>query len=695
MSKLCYLYYLNMILIAFLFHGNRLHAQQEIWKHYPAFYMVNFHSSGKLNVLVSTSRILVLDSTCQNIIRSIEYTKEDFEDLSYKKMKSVSDGSIFILGKKKIYKINETSFDSIALPKENTFSRFLVEEDGTIWIGAYAELNIYKDGKWYPVRPEIKDQFLKIVNDYNFQDIKKDRKGNLWFSTNYGLTKYDGTNYFSYSTRFGYLKGLNVYDFDFDTMNVLYVINGYDNIGLVLSIIDSMHTVHIPDMQNTRVMVDKENYVWFGPDRPGYLDNKTKVDYIETGSVSGFHLDIHGNLNYLLDNHNIVQVSNSGIRKVDFNQFGFITNGAQGLCIDSFGTKWIYNSQLRKLDFDFTSDSIIQFKEGNDGFRISSIIIDEKNQFWIAGDYQKNILRFNPYKNETKYYPLPNDELYRLIPNSFRKILLYNSSGIFEIKDTLIHQVDLNACAIPERGISTVVMNSSGDLYILSYDNLKLKKAHDCTEYPFPSFKKNSFVHSLRSMILKNDEVYLVMHLHDTIDGNAEYILVNFKNGEFHEVNFLPGDQFVNSMILDLNDNLWIANRESVYKIDPSGKVTDYGAKFEPFLRSVSKIEVDKDNHKYFISWSGVSELIEEEITSTTASKKSLFQIYPNPSTGKVFIKHDEKIEFLEIYNSNGSLVNRISNPGPEIEIDNQGFYYVKAYAGKNIEGQKLIILHK
>jgi streptogramin lyase len=683
-----------MMLIAILFQGNRSYAQQEIWKHYPAFYMVGFHSSGKINVLVSTNKILVLDSLCKKIIRSIEYSNEDFEDLSYKKMKSVYDGSIYILGKKNIYKINETTFDSIPLPNQNRYSRFLAEDDGTLWIGAYAELNIYKDGKWYPVRPEIKDPFLKIVNDYSIQDIKKDKKGNLWFSTNYGITKYNGTNYTSYSTRFGYLKGLDVFDFDFDTSGIVYVINGNYNIGLFLSIIDSSHTVHIPAIQNTRVMIDKENYVWFGPDRPGYLDNKTKVDYIETGSVSGFHLDIHGNLNYLLDNHKIVQVSNSGIRKVDFDQFGYITNGASGICIDTFGTEWIYNSQLRKLHFVFGTDSIIQFIEDSNSYWISDIDIDAENNFWISGDYQKNIIRFNPYTTDVQFYALPDDEGYRFISNDLNKIDLYSSSKIIELKDSLFSSLNIDSCNISEHFINSAVMNSHGEIYITSYDHLNLMTGFDCRRYNFPSFRKNSYVHPLKSWVMQNDEVYILMHSHDTVDYFNESILINFKDGDFNEIKFTQGDGYVSSMLLDHKNNLWIASREEVIKIEPSGNFKKYPVSDYPFLQSVSSIKLGKNNHIYFVGRPGVSELIAEDLTSTKINQSASLIFFPNPSDGRVFLRSDEKIELLEIYNTNGVLLSRFKNPGSEIEIDHDGLYYLKAHFAKNVVTQKLLVLN-
>ncbi len=693
MNKRCCSYWILTFELALIMICNPLEGQKEIWKHYPAFYFAAFHSSGKLNCLVSTNQILLLDSLCQNIKRTVAFTSEDFADLSYKKIKSVTDGSIYILGKKYIYKFNESSIDSILLPASNVYNRFLAEDNGIIWIGAYGKASFYKDGVWYDFKPEVKDQFLKVVNDFSFQDFKKDRNGNLWFSTNYGLTKYDGKNYYSYSTRFGYLKGLDVFDFDIDTNGVVYALNGNYNIGIFLSIIDSIHKVHLPDMQNTRVMVDKENYVWFGSNKPGYLDDKTIVDYTETGNLSGFHLDIHGNLNYILDNHKIVQVTNSGKQIVDFNKFGYITNGAGGLCIDSFGTEWIYNSQLRKLHFEFNKDSIIQFKEDNDGFRISSIKIDTNNNFWISGDYQKNVIRFNPYHSKIQYYALPKDDLFRFIPNTSNKIILYTSSGIYEIKDSAFTEVDLNPCKILERSINSTAMNTRGDINILSYDKLLLNTENNCSEYYFPSFRNNSYVHPIEIWILRNDKVYILFHKHDTINSETDFILANFINGEFYEIDFSLGNSFVNSMNLDLNGNLWIAKRESLYKIDTSGKVTDYGITVFPYLENVSEIIIGNNSHIYFISWKGVSELIEEEITSTVGPDKTSLQIYPNPSTGKVFIKSFEKIESLSIFSSSGVLLRSINNPEQEIDIENSGLYYLRATTLKSIHIVKLIVI--
>lgn len=673
--------------------GIALQAQQITWKHYPSFRIDEFFSSGKLNCLASYHQILLLDSLCQKVIWSREKSENYFPRVSKKELKSGSDGSIYILGSKYVYRLDASRIDSIQLPFNASINCFFVDSQGTIWLGTNNSKALYlKKGIWNEFKLEIAFRDHKPMTYYNIELIKQDRTGTMWFVTEHGLTKYDSNFFYTYSSKNG-IRVNTIYDFDIDTNGVIYVLNGNYELGIFLSIINGISSVLLPKFNYNQVTVDKENYVWLYSSNggiPGYLDGKSSVDYIETGYIENFHLDIYGNLNYVLDHEKLIRVTNKGKHISDFNKLGFITNGTYDVCIDSFGTEWVYNYYfLRKLHFDYHKDSIIYFRDGNDRYYINSMKIDANNNFWLAGSYESNIIQFSPYLNQTTFYKFEEGQP-QILLNSRNKIFLYKGSELFELIDTLISIIDLSPCVFPF--IYKAVINSKDIMYLMSSDKLFIWDGTDCEEISTP-VGKNSYTRFKRLWTSRNDEIYLLLESYDTLNYESEHYYLNFKNNKFHALHLPNNINSISALTIAPNDDMWISYGDGILKIDSVGIITDYAATTYPFLKHVSKIVISDTNRKYFISSTGVTELIEEELTNTVEKKLPSIQFYPNPTTGKIFINNPEKIESVEVYNSSGMLVNRISNPGSEMEIKNSGIYYIRAKTSTNKIVEKIFVL--
>ncbi|QBN20640.1 T9SS type A sorting domain-containing protein [Flavobacterium nackdongense] len=71
----------------------------------------------------------------------------------------------------------------------------------------------------------------------------------------------------------------------------------------------------------------------------------------------------------------------------------------------------------------------------------------------------------------------------------------------------------------------------------------------------------------------------------------------------------------------------------------------------------------------------------------------SQLKLYPNPVSEKLYLSSDQKIENVQIYNLNGLLVNKISNPTESIDISHltSGSYVVKVTTNKGSNSQVII----
>ena len=79
------------------------------------------------------------------------------------------------------------------------------DQDGRLWIGSLDGVVYFENGKFH----DFRDNFPKQPTDTAVHDIHQDRQGNLWFATNYGLYKYDGSSITVLTTADG-LPGDNV-----------------------------------------------------------------------------------------------------------------------------------------------------------------------------------------------------------------------------------------------------------------------------------------------------------------------------------------------------------------------------------------------------------------------------------------------------------------------------------------------------
>ena len=74
------------------------------------------------------------------------------------------------------------------------------------------------------------------------------------------------------------------------------------------------------------------------------------------------------------------------------------------------------------------------------------------------------------------------------------------------------------------------------------------------------------------------------------------------------------------------------------------------------------------------------------------------FNIYPNPSNGKVFIKSEEhKIDLVRIYNSNGQMISTLESNSNQIIVNTEdqvspGIYFLEIHSGNEIINEKIII---
>jgi len=218
-----------------------------------------------------------------------------------------------------------------------------------------------------------------------------DHRGNIWFATQSGISKFDGTRFTNYNTGNGLISDFTDKIF-IDSRNTIWISTFYG-----LSIFDGKSF--------TNPVVDKN----IPKDRIGtndFLEDKSGAIWIS--SFHGLYKYEHGifnkfsiadgladstTLKMILDKKgNILIYTRKGITRYDGKSFTPYTNlpvGKDGtvpalLCCDSKGNIWFRDSQGGLGKYDGQQIKIYTKKDGFNGGGI--FLEDKKGNFWIGGN---------------------------------------------------------------------------------------------------------------------------------------------------------------------------------------------------------------------------------------------------------------------------------------------------------------------
>lgn len=215
----------------------------------------------------------------------------------------------------------------------------------------------------------------QLSNNY-ILEIETDRKGNIWFGTGEGVTKFDGTNWITYNVDSGLIA---------------------KNVQAIKEDIHGNIWVGTADLENETGGVSRFNgHQWISYDTDSLVSYY--VDVIQSDSAGNLYF---GSSAVFYDM--IFELPEGGITKFDGNSWTTILKKEnflfRGLDISREGSIWIGSSLVRDVFADTIpppSISVISINRNDtneftpaDGLQreiINSLLIDKSGSIWIATD---------------------------------------------------------------------------------------------------------------------------------------------------------------------------------------------------------------------------------------------------------------------------------------------------------------------
>jgi hypothetical protein len=112
---------------------------------------------------------------------------------------------------------------------------------------------------------------------------------------------------------------------------------------------------------------------------------------------------------------------------------------------------------------------------------------------------------------------------------------------------------------------------------------------------------------------------------------------------------------------------------------------------------NVKGLAIDSEDNVWVATTTGISKI--SSIPSSVSNiSKSIVEVYPNPTLGKVYINtQSENFNTIAVYNNLGSLVYfKNLKYRQKIEIDfsslTKGLYHISLYSDKGVENHKILM---
>jgi len=285
-------------------------------------------------------------------------------NLNYVNRVFIDDNNIkWLATYKGLTKFDEIEIESYKMSNapliDHRMSDVYIEDDGTIWFGAFSIVK--KDGDIWR-RFDYTNSSFPVSNINRFE---MDSENNLWAGTLDGLVKLKDTTITLYTTGNTNLPSNWITDITKDRNNILWITTGN---GIVRMENDSMiifdeNNTPLVDDQMLTVEVDRLNNKWFG----GYTCGLVKFDDV---------------------NWTIFNTSNSGLW----------SNEIRDLAIDKNNNIIIANGELQK----FTGNSWYTVNLPDTLNYQIEVEADSIGNIWTS-TYQRGIVKIDPWNNWTVF----------------------------------------------------------------------------------------------------------------------------------------------------------------------------------------------------------------------------------------------------------------------------------------------------
>jgi len=463
---------------------------------------------------------------------------------------------------------------------------------------------------------------------YNNQlhNIIQAEDNTLWFTTFYGFTQFDGTNFTTYTEEDGLISNhtLNVFE---DSKGRIWIspwnqkgINIIEN-GEVISLKDSV-------LQTKWVMItayeDKKGRIWFFGNNTviKYENDEFELVFSSPNEKEYLHPN---NIAVINDNELYLTQMENGVIKVTLKPFSIEhinheSHGINNICYsalkDKNGTYWfgcyggIYSFDnnimtQHDLPIEFDKCRIWGIDEDEDGYLwlatygggvirwdkkeefividsknglsddfCYSVLVDHENNKWITTDIGGlNKISDFSFQYYTVKSGLKSNHIYGISQQNNGNIVLGTEKGFSIIKDNVVDTTIHENFAINSLSKGKEIWYTSKSGYGVLKENYEISNLDPVNTYNFIDTKEN-VIAGLSRILHNNEEVFFhefliitaAFYLEDVLYIGTNYGLIQSKNGKVSQLKQLSHDQFseVSTSIKISKDEILFVSKKTV-----------------------------------------------------------------------------------------------------------------------------------
>ncbi len=455
-----------------------------------------------------------------------------------------------------ILKDSITHYNSSKLIKIQEIKSLLVDNWGSLFIGALHGLYILKN-----------DKFTVVDKNLTINALAKDSQGYIWVGTTYGLFKYDVLNNKLDSVSLG-AKKIEITSIAIDNQSQNLFLGTWGNGLIKYNITNRTFKKYIDNavvdgssVNNTyRVLVDRNNNVWVGTWGGGLrkfdiTSEKFEAYQIKPSNI--YNKDYNIILSIVQDNTGIIWIGTDG----------------GGVCkLDPYGKKF-----KTITNFDVGEKTL-------DNTHITSVYEDKNGRLWLGT--KNGGLNFS---SDKKHFVKKNLGINTIRVNCFfennKDLWVGTGDGLVIFKDfehgssTLnIKKIDGDTTSLSGSKITTIIKDKKGIIWVGTQEsglNRVVAFKND-----IPVFKrypeKVGVVGAIQNdriscmLVDKNNHLWVGtydgLHLYDKENDKFELIAPNIKNG--------LSNNTILSLAEDSYGNIWVGTQQGLNKMHFEDGVT-------------------------------------------------------------------------------------------------------------------------